>query len=52
MANIEMFDIDDNTIIDIIVEETETNNDDEIFDDEILNYLAYNTDYNTIIDEY
>ncbi len=52
IADIEMFDIDDNTIIDIIVEETETNNDDEIFDDEILDYLAYNTDYNTIIDEY
>ena len=52
VGDIEMFDIDDNTIIDIIVEEIETDNDDEIFDDEMLDYLAYNTDYNTIIDEY
>lgn len=44
--------LDENTIIDIIVEEDITLSDVNIEDDEIIEYLAYNTNYETIIEEY
>ncbi len=42
--------IDEHTIIDIIIEEP--NNTTGIDDNEIIEYLAYNTNYSTIIEEY
>ena len=44
--------MDNNSIIDIIIEDVEFSEDENTEEDEIIEYLAYNTDYSTIIDEY